>query len=126
MRVTDGTDHAYATPVTPLVGPAAAPVVPGVRTTVQLTAGAVATRASVVAYDAKGARVDGTTLSLDATATAVWSPRKGADYVVVTPSTPSAGTVHGAVSYAGRGLATVPLTALPVRVERPEVTPGLH
>ncbi len=125
VRVTDGTDHAYATPVTPLVGPAAAPVVPGVRTSVQLTAGAVATRASVVAYDAKGTRVDGTTLSLDATATTVWSPRKGADYVVVTPST-DAGTVHGAVSYAGRGLATVPLTALPVRVERPVVTPGLH
>ena len=125
VRVADGADHAYATPVSPLLGPAAAPVVPGVDTTVQLTAGAVATEASVVAYDAEGARVDGTTLSIDATATATWSPGKGADYLVVTPST-GGGTVRGAVSYTGGGLATVPLTALPVRVQRPDVTPGLH
>ena len=127
VRVTDGDDHAYATPVSPLVGPAAAPVVPGVETTVQLTAGAVASKVAVAAYDAKGERVDGTTLDIDATATSTWSPKKGAAYLVVTPSTePGAGTVHGAVSYDGDGLATVPLTALPIRVERPEVQPGLH
>jgi hypothetical protein len=127
VRVTDGDDHAYATPVSPLVGPAAAPVVPGVETTVQLTAGALASKVAVVAYDAEGDRVDGTTLDVDATATATWSPKKGAAYLVVTPSTGTgAGTVHGAVSYAGDGLATVPLTALPIRVERPEVQPGLH
>ena len=126
VRVTDGDDHAYATPVSPLVGPAAAPVVGGVATTVQLTAGAVASKVALVAYDARGARVDGTTLDIAATATATWSPKKGAAYLVVTPSTVAGnGTVHGAVSYAGRGLATVPLTALPIRVERPEVQPGL-
>lgn len=127
VRVTDGSDQAYATAVSPLVGPAAAPVVPGADTSVQLTAGAVATEVSVVAYDAQGARVDGTTLSIDATATATWSPKEGADYLVVTPSTRAgAGTVHGAVCYVGRGLAAVPLTALPARVERPVVTPGSH
>ncbi|MEO5711827.1 MAG: DUF5719 family protein [Nocardioidaceae bacterium] len=127
VRVTAGSDHAYATPVSPLVGPAAAPVVPGLDTTVQLTAGAVATMAAVVAYDAKGTRVDGTTLSIDATATAAWSPTKGAAYLVVTPSADAgAGTVHGAVSYSGGGLAAVPLTALPFRVERPQVAPALH
>ena len=128
VRVTVGDDHAYATPVTPLVGPAAAPVVRGADSSVQLTAGAVATRVTVAAYDAKGARVDGDTLDIDATATATWSPKgKSAAYVVVTPSTdPGDGTVHGAVSYAGDGLATVPLTALPLRVERPDVRPALH
>ena len=126
VRVTQGDDHAYATPVSPLVGPAAAPVVSGFGTTVQLTAGAVASKVAVVAYDAKGARVDGTTLDIDPTATSTWSPKKGAAYLVVTPSTAEGnGTVHGAVSYAGRGLATVPLTALPILVERPEVQPGL-
>ena len=127
VRVTDGGDHAYATPVSPLVGPAAAPVVADADATVQLTAGSVASRVTVTAYDAKGARVAGTTVTVDATATAVWSPAKGAAYVVVTPSTVTGnGTVHGAVGYAGDGLATVPLTALPIRVERPDVRPGLH
>ncbi len=34
--------------------------------------------------------------------------------------------MHGAVVYSGAGLASVPLTALPVRVERPTVRPGLR
>jgi hypothetical protein len=127
VRVTHGGDHAYATPVSPLAGPAAAPVVRRADATVQLTAGAVACRVTVTAYDAKGARIEATTLGVDATATAGWSPKKGAAYVVVSPSTGAGnGTVHGAVSYAGDGLATVPLTALPIRVQRPVVRPALH
>ena len=42
--------------------------------TVQLTAGPVATKATVTTYAADGARVGGTVLALDATATATWSP----------------------------------------------------
>lgn len=127
VRVTDGDDHAYATAVTPLVGPAAAPVLEGADSSVQLTAGAVASKVTLTAYDEKGARVDSTELTVSATATAVWSPKKGAAYVVVTPSTVQGnGTVHGAVTYSGDGLAAVPLTALPIRVERPVVIPGLH
>ena len=54
-------------------------------------------------------------------------------YVVVTPSTnPDAGTVHGAMSYAGDALATVPLTALPMSASTAvpsvdaTVRPALH
>jgi hypothetical protein len=36
------------------------------------------------------------------------------------------GTLHGALTYAGGGAASVPLTALPLRVERPRVHPGLR
>ena len=116
-------DHAYATPVAPLAGPAAAPLVPGADASVQLTAGAVASTATLTAYDAKGGRVDSTTLDVAATATATWSPRKGGAYVVVEPTK---GRVHGAVTYTGDGVATVPLVALPFRVERPTVRPGIR
>jgi hypothetical protein len=127
LRSTVGGDHAYATPVTPLVGPAAAPLLKGADASVQLTAGAAATRAVLAAYDATGKRVDGTTLTVGATSTQAWSPKKSAAYVVVTPSTaPGGGVLHGAVTYAGKGVASVPLTALPIRVERPVVRPGLQ
>ena len=127
VRSLAGDDHSYATPVAPLVGPAAAPVVKGADPTVQLTAGAVAAKATVTAYDAKGAKVDSTALTVDATATAAWSPKKGAAYVVVEPAPreDGGGALHGAVTYAGGGAASVPLTALPLRVERPRVQPGL-
>ena len=128
VRTVAGDDHSYATPVAPLVGPAAAPVVKGADATVQLTAGAVAAKATLRAYDAKGSEVDSTRLTVDATATATWSPKKGAAYVVVEPGSPDGGggTLHGAVTYQGGGLASVPLTALPLRLERPRVHPGLR
>lgn len=128
VRSVTGDDHSYATPVAPLVGPAAAPVVKGADPTVQLTAGAVAAKATVTAYDATGSKVDGTTLTVKATATATWSPKKGAAYVVVEPASRGngGGTLHGAVTYTGGGAASVPLTALPLRVERPRVQPGLR
>lgn len=128
VRTVAGDDHSYATPVAPLVGPAAAPVVKGADATVQVTAGAVAAKATVTAYDAKGTEVDSTRLTVDATATATWSPKKGATYVVVEPGSRESGggTLHGAVTYEGGGLATVPLTPLPLRLERPQVHPGLR
>jgi len=128
VRTVAGDDHSYATPVAPLVGPAAAPVVKGADATVQVTAGAVAAKATVTAYDAKGTEVDNTRLTVDATATASWSPKKGATYVVVEPGSRESGggTLHGAVTYEGGGLATVPLTPLPLRLERPQVHPGLR
>jgi hypothetical protein len=103
----------------------------GAGATVQLTAGPVATRATVTTYAADGTRVGGTVLSVDATATAVWSPGGQAAYLVVTPATGPAtgqgsGTVHGAVVYDGRGIASVPLTPLPLQVVRPSVRPGLR
>jgi hypothetical protein len=127
VRSTDGADQAYAEPVGPLVGPAVAPLVRGAGASVQLTAGAVATKVGVATYTASGKRVESHTLAVGATATQVWSPKRSADYVVVTPSAEGrAGTVHGAVVYSGSGLASVPLTALPLRVERPTVRPGLR
>ncbi len=126
VRSTVRGDHSYATPVAPLVGPASAPLLKGVDASVQLTAGAVGSKVEVEAYDAKGQRVDSTTLTIPATATSTWSPKKGADYLVVTPSTAEGATVHGAVTYRGDGAAAVPLVALPFRVERPEVQPALH
>jgi hypothetical protein len=118
-------DGAYAVPVTPLVGPAAAVLAKGVDRSVQLTAGPVAARVSVTAYTAEGEAVDRTDLTIDPTATRAWSPRKRADYLVVSPSTaPESGGVSGAVVYQGDGLAATPLTALPLRVDRPVVRPG--
>ena len=128
VRSVAGDDHSYATPVAPLVGPAAAPLVGGADATVQLTAGATAAKATVTAYDAKGSEVDSTTLTVDATATATWSPKKGGAYVVVEPAARErgGGTLHGAVTYDGGGIASVPLTALPLRLERPRVVAGLR
>jgi hypothetical protein len=82
----------------------------------------------VTAYDAKGTEVDRTKLTVDARATATWSPKKGAAYVVVEPDSRDggSGTLHGAVTYDGGGIASVPLTALPLRLERPQVHPGLR
>lgn len=116
-------DHAYAVPVDPVVGAAAAPLVAGARTAVQLTAGARAVRADVASYDVRGRRVDGATVRVGAGATRGWTPRGGA-YVVVTPR--GRGALRGAVVYAGGGLAAVPLTSLPLREQRPAVRPGLR
>ena len=123
LRSTDGGDQAYAGAVTSLAGPAAAPVVRRAETSVQLTAGPREARALVTAYDKAGKHVDSKRLTISPTATAAWSPKKGADYVVVSPVD---GAVHGAVSYAGDGLAAVPLTPLPIRVQRPSVVPDLR
>ncbi|NUR08221.1 MAG: hypothetical protein HOQ45_14585, partial [Nocardioidaceae bacterium] len=129
MRTSTRSDHAYAGPVLPLAGPAAAPFPAGVPSTVQLTAGATGGRARMTAYAARGRKLDGTTLRVPPNGTLSWSPSANATraggYLVVAPS---AGTkVSGAVSYEdGTDVATVPLTELPIRVERPAVRPGVR
>lgn len=143
VRSTRDGDHAYAGAATALTGPAAAPLVPGARASVQLTAGSAATRVQMVAYDGQGHRLEGRTLTVAATATAVWSPAATTGYVVITPTDPPGmdpgmdpggdpgigidrGGVRGAVTYVGGGLAAVPLMALPLRELRPHVEPGLR
>jgi hypothetical protein len=119
-------DHLYAVPVSPLVGPAAAVLPRGADSSVQLTAGAVPADVSVTSYTAGGDQVERADLRIDPTATRAWSPRRRADYVVVAPSTaPGAGVVHGGVVHQGDGVAAGPLTALPLRVVRPVVRPGV-
>jgi hypothetical protein len=123
VRTVLGGDTTYAPQVLPLTGPAAAPVVAGATSTVQLTAGAQKASAEVVAYDERGNEVATTTLKVPATATAGWSPRKkGAAYLVVTPLT---GSVNGAVVYQGGGVATYPLSPLPIRLDQPLVNPAV-
>ena len=106
VRVTAGDDHAYATPVAPLVGPAAAPVVPGARATVQLTAGARPRRVARHGVRREGA--GGSTAPRcrrrRRRRPPSWSPKKGAAYVVVTPSTRRRpGRCTARSRYAGRG-----------------------
>jgi hypothetical protein len=125
LRSAVGGDETLAPTVLPLTGPAAAPLVPGTRATVQVGAESSAARVRVTAYGARGRRLDETSLKLDPQTTAGWSPKPGAAYVVVSPARP--GTVSGAVGYTGEGAgaATVPLTPLPLRQQRPPVRPGL-
>jgi len=120
VRFGNGSDHAYGSPVVPLTAPAAAPLVTGADASVQLTAGETGATADVEAIDDTGRLVGRTTLTIPATATRPWSPPRPATYATVTPRR---GAVSGAVSYTGPGLADVPLTALPIRVERPSVRP---
>ena len=116
-------DTSYASPVVPLTGAAAAPVLPKVSSTVQLTAGAKNGSAEVVAYDESGRRVDGQDLKVPAKATVAWSPKRGAAYVVVTPTS---GHLYGATVYQGKGVEAYPLTALPIRFVQPAVTPAVR
>ncbi len=129
VRSTRGGDQAYAGAVEALTGPAAAPLVRGTRASLQLTAGGAAARVQVEAYDGRGHLLEGRTLRVAPTATAVWSPATTTGYLLVTPLHGSGGGnggVRGAVSYVGGGVAAVPLTALPLRETRPRVEPGLR
>jgi Family of unknown function (DUF5719) len=123
VRFGGGADHAYGTAVAPLTGPAAAPVPRGVQASVQLTAGRTSASAEAAAFDATGRVVGRSTLSVPASGTRAWSPPRAGAYVTVTPQR---GTVSGAVAYTGAGLAAVPLTDLPIRVDRPSVRPALR
>ncbi len=131
VRSRTRTDHQYAAPTRTLLGPAVAPLARDTTASVRLTAGAVGAQAELTAYDGRGERLAGTTLDVPAAATAAWTPRppKGRvpAYVVVRPVT---GRVHGAVTYAagrdGTAVATVPLVALPFRVEEAAVVPAIR
>ena len=122
LRSRVGSDLSYATAVDALTGPAAAPVPGGLRVGVTLTAAARATGVRLTAYDARGGQRGGTTLHLGPSATGAWTPPAGTAYVLVRPS--RAGSVSGAVAYTGPGVATLPLTPLPLRELRPAVRPG--
>ncbi len=122
VRSTRGADVSYAAVAEPLTGPAAAPVLTGSRTTVQLTAGAGGATVNVAGYGRNGRRLATDELTVTPAATATWTPGRRAVYVVVTPVE---GNVHGAATYAGpTGIATTPLVTLPVRLALPGVVPG--
>lgn len=122
LRSVRGGEVSYSGMVAPLRGPAAAPVPPGSRPEVLLTAGAAAGQARVTAYDAKGRRVDRWSGDVPEGTTTSWAPKRGADYVVVDALE---GAVSGAVSYSG-GAGRVPLTDVPLRLPRPAVEPELR
>lgn len=124
VRSVDPTDTSDAGAADPLTGPAAAVLVPGTTASVQLTAGRSRAHVGLTSYTASGRRVRSARLTMSPTATAAWSPGAGAAYVVVSPR--GSGSVRGAVSYAGSGVASVPLSALPARELRPRVVPGLR
>lgn len=123
IRSVGAGDSSYASSVRRLTGPAVAPMVRGATSTVLLSAGTESATADITAYDRDGAEVDSATMRLDPGATSTWTPKPGADYLVVTPAH---GSVFGAVSIAGRaGLSQVALVPLTVRLERPAVRPAL-
>lgn len=120
VRSTQGDDTSYAGAVTPLRGPAAVPVERG-RTTLQLTAGAVASAVRLTGRDRNGDPTGEDLFELDPTATGTWQPPEGSAYVVVQPVQ---GSVYGAATYTRPGLAQSALVTLPVRVRQPHVRPG--
>lgn len=123
IRSLDGGDSSYAGSVRPLTGPALVPVVGGASSSVLLSAGPEQATATITAYDQDGAKVDTTTLELDPGATSAWTPKRGADYLVVAPER---GEVFGALSLTGRvGVSQVPLVPVTVTLERPGVQPSL-
>ena len=122
VRSVVGDDASYSTAVVPLDDPAAVPALGGSTTTVQLSAGAGGATARVAGYSSTGRSTGEDEVTVDPASTTTWTPGKGTAYVVVTPLT---GNVYGAATYSGRaGVATAPLVALPVRLERPGVVPA--
>lgn len=122
LRSASRTDATYADMTAPLTGPAAAPVLPAARTTLQLTAGDEEAVARLEGFDADGTSTGADEVEVAATATATWRPARGTAYVVVRPA---AGAVFGAAVYdQGAGLSSVALRPLPIRVRLPEVVPG--
>lgn len=122
VRATLGSDGTYAGAVSPLAGPAAAPL-DGPGASVQLTAGDAAATARVTGLTEDGEEVGSKDLKAPPRATVAWRPPGAADYVVVEPGR---GQVSGAVVLSGAGgVSTVPLRDLPVTLLRPGVVPAL-
>lgn len=121
VRSTQGRDVSYAGPVPTLDGPAAAVLEKDADATVQLSAGKAAGRARITAYSAAGQPVGSTELKIPADATAGWTAKRGAAYLVVTPVQ---GLLWGGVSEStAAGVSQVGLRPLPVTLERPVVVP---
>lgn len=124
VRSSSAGDAAYAGALAALDGPAAALLPSGTAGAVHLTGGAHGGSAEIVAYSSKGEKVDSGKLDLPANATLPWSPKRGAEYVVVTPAK---GRVYGGVTLEGNGALTqVALRPLPVFLKRPVVVPVIH
>lgn len=124
VRSSSASDVAYAVGVPVLDGPAAAVLPAGTTGTVHLTAGTHAAKARVVAYSAKGDAVGSGELDVPAGSTQTWTAKRGAGYVVVTPTK---GQLFGGVALeAGDLMSQVALRPLPVVLERPVVVPDLR
>ncbi len=122
VRSVVGDDASYSTAVVPLDDPGVVPALGGSATTVQLSAGAGGATARVAGYSSTGRSTGEEEVTVDPASTTTWTPGKGTAYVVVTPLT---GNVYGAATYSGQaGVATAPLVALPLRLERPGVVPA--
>jgi hypothetical protein len=122
VRSVLGADASYAGTAFPLDDPAAALVVAGARTTVQLSAGTGGATARVTGYTRSGRPTGEDEVPIDPAATTTWQPAKGTAYVVVTPLS---GNVYGAATSAARtGIAAAPLVSLPVRLDLPGVVPA--
>jgi hypothetical protein len=122
VRSVVGDDASYSTAVVPLDDPGVVPALGDSATTVQLSAGAGGATARVAGYSSTGRSTGEEEVTVDPASTTTWTPGKGTAYVVVTPLT---GNVYGAATYSGQaGVATAPLVALPLRLERPGVVPA--
>jgi len=122
LRAATRRDVTYADMAGLLVGPAAVPILPRTRSTLQLTAGETDALVRVEGFDASGESTGDEEVEVPATATATWRPARGTAYAVVAPVE---GAVFGAAVYDGAtGLATLTLRSLPIRVRLPEVVPG--
>jgi hypothetical protein len=122
FRSVRAADHSYAATVVPLTESAVAPVVAGSEAVVQVSAGSGGATVAVEGFASDGRSTEQDQVEVDPAATATWSPGKDTDYVLVTPVR---GNVYGATTYAGRsGMSTVPLVALPLRVQLPGVVPA--
>lgn len=117
--VSGGSEHAYAAPVRPLRGPAAA-VLPTGEAGVHLSAGASGGTASIASYSATGERLGIEDVDVPAASTVSWEPAGRAASVVVTPV---AGHLWGGVTVTGEGLSQIALRELPVTLRRPPVVP---
>jgi len=125
VRSVAGNDTAVASPVPQVAEESVVPVVPGVGTELQLTAGRTKAQAQVTAYDAKGTELSKTTVDVPAQATVGWKPpkKKGMAYLDVAPL---AGTLSGAAVYDGNGVSAFPLLPLRIRLVQPIVVQALR
>jgi hypothetical protein len=122
LRSVGAADHSYAATVAPLTDPAAVPVLDGAKSVVQVSAGSGGATVAVEGFARDGSSTQQEQVAVDPGATATWSAGKNTDYVVVTPVR---GNVYGAATYSGKaGTTTVPLVALPLRVQLPGVVPA--
>ncbi|WP_167005178.1 DUF5719 family protein [Mumia sp. ZJ430] len=135
VRTTIGADHAYAVATAPWEGTAVMPV--GIGSALRAGGagllvspdGDAAASLAVTAHDETGAEVGSAQLEAPAGTTTALNPfgsggvgvaAAQVSYLTVASEAP----VRAAAVYSGRGLASVPLSAAPVREAAPVVRPG--